>query len=66
MEEVRRRGGMWLLLLLMDRLLRLLGKLLLLDRILDHFLLLSPLLSIAPPHRSLVIALQSKMSACFA
>ena len=43
----------------------LLGKLSALDNILDHFLLLSPLLSIAPPHRTLIIASQAQVSACF-
>lgn len=34
-----------------------------LDDVLDHFLLLPPLLIVAPPHRSLVFAFESKMSA---
>lgn len=34
-----------------------------LDNVLDHLLLLPPLLIVAPPHRPLVFAFESKMSA---
>lgn len=55
MAKARRRADVrcWL------RLRRLLGKLCALDDVLDHLLLLAPLLAVAPPHWSLVIATQA-------
>lgn len=44
----------------------LLGEFRSLDNVLDHFLLLPPLLIVAPPHRSLVLAFKSKVSASLA
>ena len=37
-----------------------------LDDVLDHLLLLSPLLAITPPHGTLVVASQTKVFACLA
>ena len=48
------------------RLGRLLGKLSPLDNVLDYFLLLTPLLAVAPPHWPLVVAPEAEVLACLA
>ena len=49
-----------------DALRILLVELCALDDVLDDFLLVSPLLVVAPPHWSLVFTLETKMFACAA